>query len=282
MVAKRAARQETASDRETAITSLHGKTAIVTGAAAGVGRATARLLLEAGARVMLADPNEKALAAVYEALQDEGDVARFNYEVQDKLSVANLIAATLDAFDGLDILVNDIRISARGSFLELSPDDFNAVLTHNVRSVFLLCQQVAKRMILQRQENEEFAGSMVVVSSIASQRTVAELLSYSVSCAALEQLTRSMAASLAAERIRVNAVALGSVMTGTLKEALHDRSELRDEMLRVTPLGRIGDSEEAAAAAVFLASDSASFITGQVLGVDGGRSLLDPLASPIR
>lgn len=256
---------------------------IVTGAAAGVGLAAARQFLEAGARVMLADAQDKALDAAYEELSGNGaEVARFHHEVQDKLSVANLIAATLDAFDRIDVLVNDIRVSTPGSFLDLSPDDFNAVLTHNVRSVFLLCQQVAKRMIQQRGEDPDFQGAMVVVSSIAAERTVPELLSYSVSCAALEQLTRSMAASLAAEGIRVNAVALGSVLTGTLKEALRQRAELRDQMLQVTPMGRIGDPEEAAAAALFLASEKASFITGQVLGVDGGRSLLDPLSSPVR
>ena len=262
---------------------LTGKTAVVTGAAAGVGFAAARQLLAGGARVMIADPDDRKLDAAYEEMkEDGGQLARFHYEVQDRLSVANLLAATLDAFDSIDVLINDTRVSAPGSFLEISPDDFKAVLTHNVRSVFLLGQQVAKRMIQQRREDPDFEGSIVTVSSIAAQRTVPELLSYSVACAALDQLTRSMAASLAAERIRVNAVALGSVMTGTLREALHERAELRDEMVQVTPLGRIGDAEEAAAAALFLASEQASFITGQVLAVDGGRTILDPLASPDR
>ena len=262
---------------------LTGKTAVVTGAAAGVGFAAARQFLQAGARVMIADADDRKLDAAHEELKEEGgELARFHYEVQDRLSVANLLAATLDAFDSIDVLVNDTRVSAPGGFLEISPDEFNSVLTHNVRSVFLLGQQVAKRMIQQRQENPDFEGAIIIISSIAAQRTVPELLSYSVACAALDQLTRSMAASLAAERIRVNAVALGSVMTGTLREALRERAELRDEMVQVTPVGRIGDAEEAASAALFLASEQASFITGQVLAVDGGRSVLDPLASPIR
>ena len=232
---------------------------------------------------MLADPDDRALDRAYQELREGGgELARFHYQVQDKLSVANLLAATLDAFDSIDVLLSDTRVSVPGSFLEIGPDDFNAVLTHNVRSVFLLGQQVAKRMIQQRQEDPEFEGAIIIVSSIAAQRTVPELLSYSVACAALDQLTRSMAAGLAPERIRVNAVALGSVMTGTLREALRERAELRDEMIQVTPMGRIGEADEAASAALFLASERASFITGQVLAVDGGRSVLDPLASPVR
>lgn len=266
-----------------AISTLAGKTVVVTGGAAGVGFAAARQFLEAGARVMLADPDDKALDRAYKELKEEGgELARFHYQVQDKLSVANLLAATLDAFDSIHVLLNDLRVSVPGSLLELSADDFNAVLTHNVRSVFLLGQQVARRMIQQRQENPEFEGSIIVVSSIAAQRTVPELVAYSVACAALDQLTRSMAAGLAEERIRVNAIALGSIMTGTLREALRERSDLREEMVQVTPLGRIGDAEEAASAAFFLASDKASFITGQVLAIDGGRSVLDPLSSPVR
>lgn len=229
---------------------------------------------------MMADPDDDALDEAFAGIEDEGEVRHFRYQVQDKLSVANLIAATVDAFDGLDILINDIRVSTRGSFLDLSPDEFNAVLTQNVRSVFLLSQQVAKRMIQHRRGDVE--GAIVNISSIAAERTVPELLAYSVSCAALDQLTRSMAASLASKGIRVNGVALGSVMTGTLRAALKERAELREEMIKVTPLGRIGDAEEAARSALFLASEQSSFVTGQILAVDGGRSLLDPLTSSMR
>jgi 7-alpha-hydroxysteroid dehydrogenase len=111
---------------------------------------------------------------------------------------------------------------------------------------------------------------------------VPELLTLSVSCAALDQLTRSMAVSLAPHGIRVNALGVGGVLTERLQSAIRKDEELRDDMIRVTPLGRLGDLDEIAAAAVFLASEHASYITGQVIAVDGGRTLLDPLASPIR
>ncbi len=261
---------------------LAGKTAIVTGASSDVGSAIATRFAEAGARLMLADSDDDGLAETVRSLGDAAKVGHFCCNLEEKLSISNLMAATQDAFGRIDILVNAGRQASSGSFLELKPAEFDAVMHENVRSAFVLAQGVARRMIAQAEKDPGFSGAMVNVTSIAARRTVPELFGYSVSCAALDQLTRSMAACLAEHRIRVNAIALGSVMTTTLRSALKERSELRDEMVRVTPLGRIGEAEEAANAAVYLASDSASFITGQILAVDGGRTVLDPLASPVR
>jgi len=263
--------------------SLEGKTAIVIGAGSGVGRAIARRFVAAGARVMLADTNAEGLEGTVASIGAEpGTVARFAHATEDKLGVNNLIAAAVSQFGRIDIMINNTRASAPGDLFELSPDDFSTVLNRNVRSVFIRAQLVARKMIQQREADPEFSGAMVSISSIAARRTVPELLAYSVSCAALDQLTRSLAAALAPHRIRVNAVALGAVMTGNLRRALHERDELRDEMVAVTPLGRIGEADEAAEAALFLASPAASFVTGQILAVDGGRLVLDPLASPVR
>ena len=152
----------------------------------------------------------------------------------------------------------------------------------NVRATFRLSQAVARRMIAQAEEagGSPAAGAIVNITSIAARRTLPELLHYSVSCAALDQLTRSMAVSLAPHHVRVNAVALGSVMTRNLREALRDREELRAQLRAVTPLGRVGEASEAADAVLFFASPQSSFITGQILSVDGGRTILDPLATP--
>ena len=232
---------------------------------------------------MLADADEKALAAAEAELDaEDGRLAHFHYVAQDRLSIANLIAATIDRFDRIDILVNGTpSIMAPGAFLELGTDQFDGAFGANVRAVFQLSQAVAKKMI-QQPDDDRPAGVIVNVSSIASSRTVPELLTLSVSCAALDQLTRSMAASLAPHGIRVNAVALGGVLSDRLRAAFRENEALRDDMIRVTPLGRLGDLDEVAEAAIFVASDYASYITGQIIAVDGGRTLLDPLASPIR
>jgi 7-alpha-hydroxysteroid dehydrogenase len=262
---------------------LKGRTAIVTGAGSGIGRAVARRFVEEGARVMLSCADEKGLAETLKEVGGHADqVAHFACDLEERLSVTNLLSAQQDAFGHLDILVDAARQSAPGTCLDIGADDFDAAWRDNVQSVFMLAQATAKRMIAQGEKDPKFRGAMVNITSIAARRTVPELFAHSVTCAALDQMTRSMASCLAEHRIRVNAVALGSVMTGTLRVALKERAELREEMVRVTPLGRIGEADEAASAALYLASDQSSFVTGQVLAVDGGRTVLDPLASPVR
>jgi 7-alpha-hydroxysteroid dehydrogenase len=265
--------------------SLEGKTAIVTGAGSGVGRAIARRFAAAGARLMLADTDDAGLDETAAEIGAEigaetgagieappSSIACFAHAIEDKLGVTNLIAAAIDQFERIDILVTSARVCPSGGLFDLTAQEFDAVLACNVHSAFLQTQLVAKRMIQQREADPEFAGAMVNISSIAARRTVPELLAYSVACAALDQLTRSTAACLAPQGIRVNAVALGAVMTANLREALHDREELRDEMTAVTPLGRIGEAEEIARVVDFLTGPGGDYITGQTLVVDGGTS----------
>ncbi len=263
---------------------LDGKTAIVTAAGEGIGLAIAKRMLEAGANVMLADSDEKVLGKAYDSLEDEANAARFHFEQPDKLCIANLLAATIDRFEHVDILVNGPQAAdALAHFLDLGVDDFDTALREHVRGVFGLSQYFARKLVQQGEaEGAPNGGAIVNITSIAAQRTVPDLLAYSVPCAALDQLTRSMAAGLAPHGIRVNAVAIGAIMTGRLRAMLRENEELREALVRTTPLGRIAEVEEAAEVALFLATEQASYVTGQILPVDGGRTILDPLAAPVR
>ncbi|MEM7423079.1 MAG: SDR family oxidoreductase [Pseudomonadota bacterium] len=264
--------------------SLEGKTAIVTSTPQSVGTAIAQKFVEAGANVMLAACDDrKATCGVIEG--DSAQIERFSFALQDKLCITNLIAATVNRFERIDILVNAVQnTSDPGTFLDVGTDQFDAAFGDNVRGVFQLSQAVARRMIEQREKDDpgKDTSAIVNISSIAARRTVPGLLAYSVSCAALDQLTRSMAASMAQYGVRVNGVALGSVLTERLRIAFRENADLRDDMIAVTPMGRLADTEEAAETVLFLASPHAAYITGQIVSVDGGRTLLDPLASPIR
>ena len=251
-------------------TNISGKSVIVTGAANGVGLAIARLFVESGARVLLADTDEDKLDSEVEALvENQGQAQAFAGDLREKLTINNLLAATIDAFDQVDILVNANRQVLPCDALDACDARFEAMLQQNTTVAMRLCQAVARRMITQGE-----GGAIVNLSSISAQDAVPESVGFSVASAALDQLTRALAVAYAPQNIRVNAVALGSVMSGSLHALIAEDEELRDAVIAATPIGRIGEAEEAAQAALFLASPCASFITGQILAVDGGRSLL--------
>jgi len=262
--------------------SIEGKTAIITGAANGIGLEIARHFSDQGANVMMADMDECKLTTEVKAINgSDSNVRCFAGDLRQKLTVANLLSATIDAFDRIDILVNASRQVLATNPLDPKEDGFELLFQQNVLANLRLTQAVSKRMIKQASDADETVGSIVNLSSIASDRTHPELLSYSVSCAALNQLTRSLAVSLAKEHIRVNAIAIGSVMSASLQERLKVDPKTRSAMIDITPLGRIADASEIAEVAQFLASDSSGFITGQIITVDGGRTLIDPLDTAV-
>ncbi|MFP4043248.1 MAG: SDR family NAD(P)-dependent oxidoreductase [Rhodosalinus sp.] len=261
--------------------SIEGKTAIVTGAARGIGLAIGRHFADRGARVMFADMDEAALAHELGDRPDDEAIRYFAGDLRERLTVANLLSATIDAFDRVDILVNASRQMLASDPLDPEDNSTEVLLEQNLLTSLRLCQIVARRMIKQAEgQDTGQIGAIVNMSSIAARRTHPDLMAYSVSSAALDQMTRSLAVALAPHRIRVNAVAFGSVMSASLKGALQQNSSYREDIEDHTPLNRIAAPGELAEAVQFLASEGAGFVTGQIMTVDGGRTLLDPVAAP--
>ena len=261
--------------------SISGKTAIVTGAANGIGLAIGRHFADKGANVMFADMDEAKLRDELGETAEEGNVRFFAGDLRERLTQANLLSATLDAFDEVDILVNGSRQVMSCDPLDMDDDTLENLLSQNMLTSLRLSQLVAKRMIKQSEgRNEGAAGTIVNLSSIAARRTHPDLMAFSVSCAALDQMTRSLAVALAPHRIRVNAVAFGSVMSASLKATLKENKGYRADIEEHTPLHRIASPGELAEAVQYLASDGSGFMTGQIMTVDGGRTLLDPVAAP--
>jgi NAD(P)-dependent dehydrogenase (short-subunit alcohol dehydrogenase family) len=190
-------------------------------------------------------------------------------DVGDARNAENVVAETCRAFGGLDVLVNNAGIIHGAEFLDLAEADFDRVLRVNLKGAFLVGQAAARRMVAQVEAGRP-PGAIVNLSSINAVVAIANQLPYCVSKGGIDQLTKVMALALAPYGIRVNAIGPGSIMTEMLRGVAADR-EAKRRVLARTPLGRIGDPDEIASIAVFLASQDASYITGQTLYADGGR-----------
>lgn len=252
---------------------LENKVAIVTGGARGIGYAVARRFLREGARVVIADLEDGSVEEAAAELGDRGQILPIECNVGERLDIRNLIAATLDSFGRIDVLVNNAGVLGSGSFLDLEEEEFDRVLCVNLKGAFLVSQAVARQMVEQIEAGGA-PGSIVNMSSINAVVAHAAHVPYSVSKGGINQLTRATALALAPYGIRVNAVGPGSIATDMLKD-LSDDEDARRAILSRTPLGRIGDPSEIAAVVAFLASDEASYITGQTVYADGGRLSLN-------
>lgn len=245
---------------------LHGLRALVTGGNRGIGKAIALRLAQAGADIMInyVGSEEEAQATVAE-IEALGVKAACCYaDVSDGAQVEQLFAAMVQELGGVDILVNNAGITRDALLLRLSEEDFDAVLATNLRGAFLCMKQASKLMMKQR------FGRIINISSVVALRGNAGQVNYAASKAGIIGMTKSLARELASRKVTVNALAPGFIetaMTAGLPEAA------RSKMLEGIPAGRMGQPEDVAAAALFLASREAAYITGQVLRVDGGMAM---------
>lgn len=248
---------------------LSGKTAIVTGAAKGIGYAIAQRYLNEGAKLVIADVNEDKGQRAAEELSELGDVHFIKADVGERLDVHNLVASTMDRYGEIDVLVNNAGIVEKADFLSLTEEQFDAVMRVNLKGAFLASQAVARHMV-ERVENDGPAGSIINISSINAKLAIPDQIPYTISKGGVRQLTNVAAQALAPWGIRVNAIGPGSIATDML-QSVNDDAKARLKVLSRTPLRRVGEPSEIAGVAAFLASSDASYITGQTIYADGGR-----------
>ncbi len=246
---------------------MPAKTVLITGGAKGIGHAIARQFISEGANVVIADVDE---AAGEQCIAEFGTKAIFvKTDVSKTVDVHNLIAASVKAFGSINVLINNAAIVHAAEFLDLTEADFDRVIGVNLKGAFMVGQTVAKQMVSQIEAGGK-PGSIVNMSSVNAVFAIANQVPYSVSKGGVGQLTKVMALSLAPYGIRVNAIGPGSIMTDMLA-SVNSNPEAKARILSRTPLGRIGEPSEIATIASFLASDAASYITGQTIFADGGR-----------
>lgn len=249
--------------------SLENKVAIITGGADGIGYAIAERFARERAKVIIADIDDAVGKAAATKLKKINTASYVHCDVSQKLDVHNLIAHALDEYGQIDVLVNNAGIVAAADFLDLEEKDFDRVLDVNLKGAFLCGQAVARHMV-QRVKDGGPAGTIINISSINAVLAITNQVPYSVSKGGLKQLTNVMALALAEYNIRVNAIGPGSIGTSMLNTVMNDKSA-KEKILSRTPIGRVGDPSEIAGVAAFLASDDASFITGETIYADGGR-----------
>jgi NAD(P)-dependent dehydrogenase (short-subunit alcohol dehydrogenase family) len=248
---------------------VEGKVAVVTGGASGIGRATARALAAEGARVGIADLDEPGGERVAAGIRQAGGDAFFRRaDVRSLADLEAVVAAAADRNGRLDVLVNNAAISVAGSAGEMSEEDWDRVVDVNLTGVWRGMRVAIPRMLAQGG-----GGSIVNLSSVQAQMGFVGWAGYAASKGGIDALTRQAAVEYATAGIRVNAIAPGTIRTEMnegIMAASPDPDAVMANWVAMHPVGRIGEPEEVAAVIVFLASDEASFVTGELLRVDGG------------
>jgi len=244
---------------------LKGRVCLITGGSQGIGEACARRLAREGAPVVIADIDD----ARGQALAQELGGLYVHCDVGDKSQVDAAITATTKAHGKLDVLVNNAGIFKAADFLDVTEPDFDAVLRVNLKGAFLMGQAAAREMA------KVGRGAIVNMSSVNGVLAIPNIASYNVSKGGINQLTRVMALALADKGIRVNAVAPGTIATELAAKAVLTSEEASKRIMSRTPMKRLGEPAEIADTVAYLASDAASYITGEIVVVDGGRMTLN-------
>ena len=244
---------------------LAGRVCLVTGGAQGIGEACVRRFASEGAKAVIADINDER----GQALARELDALFVHCDVGDKAQVEAAVAVVMREHGRIDVLVNNAGIFRSADFLDVSEADFDAVLRVNLKGAFLMGQAVAREMA------KTGKGSIVNMSSVNGVLAIPSISSYNVSKGGLNQLTRVMAIALVDKGIRVNAVAPGTIATELAAKAVLTNEEATRRVMSRTPMKRFGEPREVADTVAYLASDAASYITGEIVVVDGGRMPLN-------
>ena len=248
---------------------LKNRIAIITGAARGIGLACAERFVAEGAKVIIAD----VLDEIGKAEAKRLGATYMHCDVSKSSDVNATVVATIKQHGAVDILLNNAAINISGDFLDMSEADFDKVIGINLKGSFLMLQACAREMVKQVMAGKP-AGSIINMSSVNDTLAIPAIVSYCVAKGGVSQLTRATSIYLAPHGIRVNAVGPGSIMTDMLKGVVNDKATMARVMSR-TPMGRVGEPSEIASIAVFLASDDASYVTGQTIYADGGRMPLN-------
>jgi NAD(P)-dependent dehydrogenase (short-subunit alcohol dehydrogenase family) len=249
---------------------FEGRVMVITGASQGIGAACARRVARDGAAVALWDVNDSAGQALQAELQAVGTEAVYLHcNVADKAQVDAALLATLERFGRVDGLVNNAGIFKAAPFLDVTEADWDAVIAVNLKGSFLVGQAVARQMVQQGR------GAIVNMSSVNGTLAIPTIASYNASKGAINQLTRVMALSMADQGVRVNAVAPGTIATELARAAVLTSDEAKARIMMRTPMKRLGEPEEIADVTAFLLSDAASYVTGEIVVVDGGRMTLN-------
>lgn len=241
------------------------KVAIVTGGGSGLGFAIAEKFISSGIITVIAGRDADKLNAAKEKLGALCHVK--TCDVSNLSSIPSFVQEVINEFGKVDILVNNAGINQKKEFTEVTDEEFQRIITTNVSAVFAMSREVVKDML---QRN---SGCIINISSMAAQYGLPKVIAYSASKTAIDGMTRAMAVELSPKGIRVNAIAPGFIYSDMTAKALDSDPERKAKVFSRTPMGVMGQPEDIGAAALYLASDAAKYVTGVVLPVDGGNSI---------